>query len=128
MLHVRRESIALALAVAVFIFAPAISVCAQDTPYREESWGKLPDGRKWGSTSAINIDRAGNIWVFERCGAVTCAGSSVAPLVKLDSSGNYITSFGAGMFVAPHGIHIDRDGNIWVTDFQAKDGKGNVVV
>ena len=39
-------------------------------------------------------------------------------------------SIGAGLFVFPHGLHVDRDGNIWVTDGQAsKDGtKGHQVL
>src|SRR5271154_5582 len=43
-------------------------------PYRTiEHWAKLPDGRKMGSTSAIDIDRDGkSIWVAERCGANSC--------------------------------------------------------
>ena len=36
-------------------------------------------------------------------------------------------SFGAGLFVFPHGIHVDRDGNVWVTDAQGRDGKGHQV-
>ena len=109
--------------------ASAPATYAQDNPYREDGWAKLPDSRKMGSTSAIDVDRSGNVWVFERCGGATgCAGSSVPPLVKLDASGKYLTSFGASMFVQPHRIHIDRDGNIWVTDSQGKDGKGQVVV
>ncbi len=99
---------------------------AQD--YREDGWAKLPDGRKWGQTSAIDVDRDGNIWVFERCGANSCAGSNVEPVVKLGPSGNYLRSFGAGMFVFPHGIHVDRDGNVWVTDADGKEGKGHQVV
>jgi DNA-binding beta-propeller fold protein YncE len=31
------------------------------------------------------------------------------------------------MFVFPHGITADRDGNIWVTDGDGKDGKGHQV-
>jgi streptogramin lyase len=97
-------------------------------PYRAvENWAKLPDGRKWGSTSAVDIDRDGNIWVAERCGANTCAGSNLAPIVKLDPSGRPLKSFGAGLFVFPHGFHIDKDGNVWVTDAQGKDGKGHQV-
>src|SRR6266496_3638453 len=99
---------------------------AQD--YREDGWAKLPDGRKWGQTSAIDIDRGGNIWVFERCGANSCAGSNAAPVVKLAPSGKYLRSFGAGMFVFPHGIHVDRDSNVWVTDADGKEGKGHQVV
>jgi sugar lactone lactonase YvrE len=117
----------------IFAFVIAIVVIAtgayaQENPYREDGWAKLPDGRKWGWTSAVDIDRDGNIWVFERCGANSCAGSNVAPLVKLDPSGKYLKSFGAGMFVFPHGIHLDREGNVWVTDAQGKDGKGHTVV
>ena len=93
-----------------------LEVLAQDNPYREDGWAKLPDGRKWGATSAVDIDRDGNIWVFERCGGTTCLGSSVNPVVKLDPSGKYLRSFGAGMFVQPHGIHVDRDNNVWVSD------------
>lgn len=101
---------------------------AQDNPYREDGWSKLPDGRSWGQMSAIDVDPHGNVWVFERCGANSCVGSNVAPIVKLDASGKYVTSFGAGMFVFPHGIHIDKDGNVWVADADGKDGKGHQVI
>jgi len=32
------------------------------------------------------------------------------------------------MFVFPHGMHVDKDGNVWVTDADGKDGKGHQVV
>ena len=39
-------------------------------------------------------------------------------------TGRPIRSIGAGLFALPHGLHVDRDGNIWVTDAAvAKDGK-----
>ena len=43
-------------------------------PYKTvEGWAKLPEGRKWGSTSAVDIDKDGkSIWVAERCGANSC--------------------------------------------------------
>jgi DNA-binding beta-propeller fold protein YncE len=97
-------------------------------PYRTiENWAKLPEGRPWGSTAGVTVDRNGNIWVAERCGANSCAGSSLAPILEFDPSGKLLTSFGAGMFVFPHGITADRDGNIWVTDGDGKDGKGHQV-
>ena len=104
------------------------AVYAQDNPYREGGWAKLPDGRKLGQTSAIDVDRDGGVWIFERCGANSCAGSNVAPIVKFDASGKYVRSFGAGMFVFPHGMHVDKDGNLWVADADGKDGKGHQVV
>src|SRR4030081_3232118 len=93
---------------------------------------RLPDGRTMGSTAAIDIDRDGrSVWVFERCGgasqALACAASNLARVLKFDSSGKLVTSFGAGMFVSPHGIHVDRQGNIWLADGAAKDAKGDQV-
>jgi hypothetical protein len=95
-------------------------------PYRTvEGWAKLPEGRKWGSTSAVDIDRDGkSIWVAERCGANSCLDRAsgeimnVPPILKFDSSGTLVKSFGAGMFIAPHGIYVDTDDNVWVTDYQ----------
>ena len=87
-------------------------------PYRTvEGWAKLPAGRTWGSTSAVDIDRDGrSIWVAERCGENSCATSKLDPIMKFDQAGNVVKSFGAGLIMSPHGIHVDRDNNIWVTD------------
>ena len=91
-------------------------------PYRTvENWAQLPEGRKWGSLSAVEIDKDGkSIWVAERCGGNSaCLDSpTVDPILKFDSSGRLLKSFGAGMLVSPHGIYVDKDGNIWVTDYQ----------
>ena len=89
-------------------------------PYQTiEGWAKLPDGRVWGSTSAVDIDRDGkSIWVAERCGANSCVGSNLDTVLKFDETGKLVKSFGAGLMAFPHGIHVDREGNIWVTDGQ----------
>ena len=77
----------------------------------------MPEGRTWGSTSAVDIDKDGvSIWVAERCGQNSCATSNLDPILKFDANGNLVKSFGAGMLRSPHGIHVDRDGNVWVTD------------
>ena len=102
---------------------------SQPNPFRTvENWFKLPAGRMWGSTSAVDVDRDGtSIWVAERCGANSCAGKMDPPILKFDQSGTLVKSFGGGMFVFPHGIAVDKDGNIWVTDGQGRDGKGHQV-
>src|SRR5262245_24783687 len=91
---------------------------AAPNPYASiTDWAKLPAGRTWGSTSAVDIDRDGtSIWVGERCGANTCTGSNLPSILKFDANGNLVKALGAGMFLFPHGIHVDRDGNIWITD------------
>jgi sugar lactone lactonase YvrE len=97
-------------------------------PYKIENFGQLPAGRKVGQIYGIDIDRDGkSVWVFERCGGNTCDGSTLAPLLKFDSSGRLVASFGAGMFVYPHGLFVDADDNIWVTDGQGKGTKGQQV-
>lgn len=87
-------------------------------PYRTiTGWAKLPDGRTWGSTSAVDIDKDGkSIWVAERCGTNSCSNSNLPSVLKFDAAGNLVKSFGEGMILSPHGIHVDKDGNVWVTD------------
>jgi hypothetical protein len=98
-------------------------------PYRSvENWAKMPQGRTWGSTAGVWIDPDGaSLWVAERCGANSCLGSNLDPVLKFDPSGKLVKAFGAGMFVFPHGIFVDREGNVWVTDGQGQDGKGHQV-
>ncbi|MEO5815260.1 MAG: peptidyl-alpha-hydroxyglycine alpha-amidating lyase family protein [Gemmatimonadaceae bacterium] len=87
-------------------------------PYRTvEGWAKLPDGRTWGSTSAVEVDNDGtSIWVAERCGTNSCAGSQLPSVLKFDKTGKLVRSFGEGRLVSPHGITVDRAGNVWVVD------------
>jgi sugar lactone lactonase YvrE len=102
---------------------------AAPNPYRQETGVlKLPAGRKMGSTSAVAIDSKGNIWVAERCGANSCAGSLVNPILKFDPQGNFIRDFGGGLTLFPHGFHIDRHDNVWLTDARVADGAGGQVL
>ncbi|HJN44735.1 MAG: peptidyl-alpha-hydroxyglycine alpha-amidating lyase family protein [Vicinamibacterales bacterium] len=105
-------------------------------PYRPvENHFKLAEGRWWGSTSAVDIDIDGrSIWVAERCAANSCAGSKLNPILKFDEAGRLRRRFGEGLFILPHGIHVDREGNVWVTDAEGpdgtdpdRDGKGHAV-
>jgi sugar lactone lactonase YvrE len=101
---------------------------SQPNPYRTvEHWYQLPEGRTMGSSSAVAVASDGHIWVAERCGANTCAGSALAPVLEFAPSGKLLRSFGAGMFIFPHSITFDRGGNIWITDGQGRDGKGHQV-
>lgn len=94
------------------------------------SWATLPEGRVWGSTAGIDIDPTdGHIWAYERCGSgsaggpgVNCDNNPVDPIFHFDrNTGAILANFGAGVFVTPHGMHVDSEGNVWVTDFAAND-------
>jgi streptogramin lyase len=111
--------------VAIMAVAASDDPNSQPNPYRtNEHWVKLPAGRTMGSSSAVEVDSKGHIWVAERCGSNSCADSNVDPILELDKEGNILKSFGGGMFIFPHGIFIDKQDNVWITDGQAKDNKG----
>ena len=100
-------------------------------PIVTANWGTLPEGREWGSTAGIDIDPIdGHIWAYERCGAgnfgagtpVNCDNNPVDPIFKFDrSTGEILANFGGGVMVTPHGIHVDAEGHVWVTDFAGND-------
>ena len=98
------------------------------------NWAALPDDRVWGSTEGIDIDPTdGHVWVYDRCGdiglAAGCAANpTVDPILKYDrNTGERLAAFGAGLFVLPHGLHVDDDGNVWVTDSQGNGEIGHQV-
>ena len=82
-----------------------------------EGWAQLPAGRSWGAVTGVRPDVDGrNVWVLDRCGANSCLGSDLAPIFKFDLDGHLVANFGAGLFAWPHGLHVDREGNLWVAD------------
>ncbi len=105
-------------------------------PYSSvDGWAQLPGDRTWGSTAGVDIDPDGrHLWAIDRCGSNSCAESNLDPIVKIDPNGNVVASIAGGLMLFPHGLHVDRDGNIWVTDGQGPDptnpataGKGHAV-
>ena len=114
-------------------------------PYRVvHDWARLEaEGRPWGGSNGVAIDRDGRtVWATDRCSPGTtpgCLETKANPVHHFDESGKEIKSFGGGMFVWPHGIHVDPDGNVWVTDarapsaedlkkFPGEENKGSVVI
>jgi sugar lactone lactonase YvrE len=107
---------------------PAVSLLGArndlPNPYQPGvDWGELPAGRKWGSTASITTAPDGTIWVTDRCGnsgagGSTCTGPSVNvdPIFQFAPSGKLLKSFGAGMFVSPHKLTVDAEGNLWMAD------------
>jgi streptogramin lyase len=108
-----RSKLALAIAFAI----PTGAIWAQTDvratnnlpdPYRAvENWAQLPSGMEWGQVISAYPDAHGNIWVFHR---------KDPPILEFDRAGKFVKSFGAGMFKQPHGLTVDHDGNVWVTD------------
>jgi sugar lactone lactonase YvrE len=114
-------------------------------PYRViRDWAQLTlEKRPWGGSNGVAIDRDGkSMWATDRCSPGIepgCLGTKANPVHLFDPSGKEVRSFGGGIFVWPHSVHVDRDGNVWVTDarvasadelkkFPGEDKKGSVVV
>jgi DNA-binding beta-propeller fold protein YncE len=134
MRHALKKKSAFGIVMVAAIALPAALALAQGNsntapnPYKpQEPWAKIAMGRNFGSTIGIDVDKDGtSMWVFDRCGGNDCANSKIAPIQKFDASGRLVTAFGAGMINYPHGLHVDRDGNIWATDNRgtpARDGR-----
>lgn len=99
--------------------------CVNDAPnpyHIVDNWAHT--SRPWAATNNVYVDAKDNIWVFDRCEDGGCVGSKVAPIWELSPDGRVMKNFGAGIFVFPHQVVPDRDGNILVVDAQGKDGKG----
>ena len=122
---------------------PALDARAQalPNPYRAvDGWAKLAGEREIGAVGDVDIDPDGrHVWAILRCDAGPerfgweCLDSDLDVVVKFDPDGNAVASFGGGMFIWPHGLHVDRQGNVWVTDAASAertqgDGRGHQVV
>jgi len=104
---------------------------AAPNPYKiQDNWLQLPEGRKLGAAIKVQVDHSDgkSIWVFDRCSANSCDNSMIAPILKFDSNGKFVRAFGANMFIQPHGLYVDNDGNVWATDNGVLNGKGAIVV
>ena len=69
----------------------------------------MPEGWKFGRVSAVATDSAGQVYVFQR-------GKKADPIVVFDAKGKYLRSWGKDIFGNPHGMRVDRNDHVWVTD------------
>ena len=120
------KTASLLVTIAFFLQGDIQATNSLPEPYQTiKDWAQMPGGRAWGSTSAVEIDKDGkSVWVAERSGQNICLDratgqmSPLAPILKFDPSGKLVQSFGEGTLIFPHGIFVDRGGNVWVTDGQ----------
>ena len=125
MLTAHRAALVAAIAAVVALGATAdLGGQVYPNPYRMvDDWVTLPGGRVIGAVGDTTVDPDGeHIWAVLRCDAgpehfgSECLDSDLDSVIKFRPDGTVAESFGSGMFIWPHGIDVDPDGNVWVTD------------
>jgi len=87
----------------------------------DTAWPTIPAGAKFGEVSAVDVDAKGNVWVLHRAGRAWIEPFPTTPIAentvfKFAPDGKLIAQWGAGMFIMPHGLSIDPQGKVWITD------------
>ena len=80
---------------------------AQFTYEVAEGWGQLPDGWGFREVAAVGVDANDNVYAFNR---------GEHPMIVFDKDGNFLRSWGEGVFPRAHGITIGPDDTIFCTD------------
>ena len=83
-----------------------------DGDYRYEvdySWPKMPDWWEFGKATDVAVDSKDRVWVYSR---------GLHPVTAWTADGDFIGSWGEGFFRQPHGMYIDKEDNLWLTEWQ----------
>ncbi len=72
-------------------------------------WPKLPSGWRLGQVAGVAVDAEGRYYVYHR-------GKEAPPLICFNREGEYLRSWGEGVFIRPHMAKCDEESNIWLID------------
>lgn len=121
---------ALAMRSGAMAAVASIAACSIAPPAREvarraqvvEGWPTIPPDAKFGQVSAVDVDTQGRVYVLHRAGREWQEPFPTAPIAEptvfvFDGpSGKLLARWGAGEFIMPHGLSIDPQGKVWITD------------
>ena len=71
------------------------------------NWETLPPGYSWREAVAVGVDSKDRVYVFSR---------GDHPMIVFDSDGNFLNSWGEGLFVRAHGLTVAPDDTLFCTD------------
>ena len=75
----------------------------------DPDWLKLPDGIETGETAGVGVDSHNHVFIFHR-------GADMPIMCVEGDTGKIVSSFGEGLFTNAHGLEVDHEDNVWVTD------------
>ena len=92
-----------------------------------KDWPRLPPSVHLGEAAGVAVDVNGHVFIFHRPGRgfdLTATTKLTAPTVlEIDANtGKLISSWGANMFLVPHGITLDGQNNVFLTDVSFATG------
>ncbi len=108
-MHVKRRVLLLSIFVAVGSFSIWAIAAEPAIPnyQRVADWPALPPSLKLGPVSGVATDSAGRVYLLQR---------AQPPVVVFDGKGTVLRTWGDGLFKTPHGLRIDADDKVWITD------------
>jgi DNA-binding beta-propeller fold protein YncE len=105
---VSRRIVALGLAAALTTTPFQVAVAQATRTYEEViDWAELPSEYVWQDMMAVDIDSKGDIYVLQR---------TPFQVMVFNSKGKFLRSWNNGSLPKVHGLRIDRDDNVWITD------------
>ena len=111
----------------LLLIIPIVFSCSKSTKYTDEyelieNWLKIPDDYVFGNPTGVALKSNENLVVFHRGSRswqVPMPKEKIIEdtFIEIDKvSGEIIKSWGSDLFIMPHGLEIDKEDNIWVTD------------
>lgn len=87
-----------------------------------KDWPKLPTGFKLGLCAGVGVDSQNRVFVFHRNGRSWSTPFPTEPIAEptvsvIDgATGELLRSWGENLFIMPHGLSVDHENNLWLTD------------
>ncbi|NNC53603.1 MAG: 6-bladed beta-propeller [Erythrobacter sp.] len=113
----------------ILAVAGALALAACSGPGREVAprveidadWAQVPEGTAYGELSAVDVDSHGHIFVLHRAGREWVEPFPTDPIAEptvfmFAANGKLLGKWGAGTLVMPHGLSVDDEDKVWITD------------
>ena len=73
----------------------------------EPNWQTMPPGYEWREVAAVAVDGNDNVYVFNR---------GEHPMMVFDKDGDFVKSWGEGVFSRAHGVSLGPDNTLYCSD------------